>query len=71
MTAFLVTHIECTGETGAEPLHRFRQVGVPCLQQEVVMVEHQDIDVYFNGKTLRQLSQKGDEILPVLIRMKK
>ena len=41
-----------------EPMHRPAQVGLRCLQQQVVMVVHQHVGVHPDPKTFAQFAQQ-------------
>ena len=56
MAASKMAPLEPLGESGAEPLHRLFQIGLPGSCQKVVMVIHQHVGRNVNIKPLRHLT---------------
>ena len=62
--------IEPLGVSGAEPLHRLFQIGLPGSYQKVVMVIHQHVGENVNIEPLRHLPDSFQETVTILVAYK-
>src|SRR5438552_15303519 len=62
MTDALMAPIEPNGVTHIEPLHRPREIALHRLEQQMIMVGHQNIGVQPESKTLLPMRQQLNEM---------